>query len=232
MKEDMKETEKSAREIIFKDSEEISGIKIEGYDFNKGIDYEKILDSYISTGFQASHFAKSVQIIEKMIKENVTVFLGCSSNLVTSGIRDIIRFLAEKKKIGVFVTTAGGIEEDIIKCLGDFKLGKFSASGELLKEKGVNRTGNIFVPNDRYTYFDKFMQEFFIKIYQQQQGLGKPLCPHELIRELGLAIGKEDSVLYWAARNNIPVFCPGIIDGSLGDLIYFFKQNNPNRSKL
>ena len=29
------------------------------------------------------------------------------------------------------------------------------------------------------------------------------------------------SVYYWAAKNGIPVFCPALTDGSVGDMIYF-----------
>ena len=87
----MKDSEKIARESILKPSEEIEGISIKGYDFNKGVDYEKIIDSYLSTGFQASHLAKAIEIIEKMIKENVAIFLWCTSSLITCGIRDVVR---------------------------------------------------------------------------------------------------------------------------------------------
>jgi len=30
------------------------------------------------------------------------------------------------------------------------------------------------------------------------------------------------SVYYWCWKNNIPVFCPAITDGSVGDMLYFF----------
>ena len=43
--------------------------------------------------------------------------------MVSSGIREIIRYLAEHKMIDCIVTTAGGIEEDFIKCFSDFYLG-------------------------------------------------------------------------------------------------------------
>ena len=96
----MKDSEKTSKENVLRKSGDIEGISVKGYNFDNGVDYNKILDSYASTGFQATHFAKAVNIINRMIKEKVTIFLGCSSNLVTSGIRDVIRYLAEKKKIG------------------------------------------------------------------------------------------------------------------------------------
>lgn len=221
-------SENIGRENVLRTSEEAEGISIKGYDFNKGVDYDKIIESYISTGFQASHLGKAIGIIEKMIKENVTIFLGASSNLVTSGIRDVIRYLAEKKKIDVFVTTAGGIEEDIIKCLGDFKLGKFSSSGELLREKGINRTGNIFVPNSRYVEFEKFINPIFEKIYKKQKETGIVISVSELIKILGKEINNPKSILYWCWKNNLEVYCPAITDGSIGDMIHFFLYENPD----
>jgi len=224
----MKKTEKISRKAILKPSEEISGIKIKGYDFNKGIDYEKILDSYLSTGFQASHLGIVINLINKMIQEKVTIYLGCSSNLVTSGIRDVIRYLAEHKKIDVFVTTAGGIEEDIIKCFGDFKLGSFSASGELLREKGINRTGNIFIPNSRYCKFEDFITPILEQIYGEQKDTGKIISVSEFIKVLGREINNRESILYWCYKNNVDVYCPAITDGSLGDMIHFFMYKHPD----
>ncbi|MEX0920462.1 MAG: deoxyhypusine synthase [Candidatus Pacearchaeota archaeon] len=222
------ESEKIARESILKPSKEIEGISIKGYDFNQGIDYEKIVKSYLSTGFQASHLAKSIDIVKKMIDENVTVFLGCSSNLITSGIRDVVRYLTEKKMIDVFVTTAGGIEEDIIKCFGDFKLGNFSASGELLREKGVNRTGNIFVPNSRYIKYESFINPILDKIYREQKETGEVISVSEFVKILGKEINDERSILYWCWKNDIDVYCPAITDGSTGDMIHFFMYKNPD----
>lgn len=43
------------------------------------------------------------------------MFLGFTSNLISSGVREQIRFLAQHSMIDVIVTTAGGIEEDFIK---------------------------------------------------------------------------------------------------------------------
>lgn len=223
----MKKTEESSRKNVLRKSSEIEGISVRGYDFNKGTDYDKILDSYASTGFQATHFAKAAEIINKMIDEKTTIFLGCSSNLITSGIRDIIRYLAEKKKINVFVTTAGGIEEDIIKCLGNFKIGKFSESGEILREKGINRTGNIFVPNSRYIDFEKFIVPILENIYNKQKDDGKVISVSEFIKILGREINNKDSVLYWCWKNNIPAYCPAITDGSIGDMIHFFMYKHP-----
>ena len=55
----MDNREKNARENVLRDSEEIKGKKIEGYDFDSGVDYSALVRSFGSMGFQASHLSKS-----------------------------------------------------------------------------------------------------------------------------------------------------------------------------
>ena len=45
-----------------------------------------------------------------------TVFLGYTSNMISSGMREIIKYLVQHNLVSALVTTCGGIEEDIIKC--------------------------------------------------------------------------------------------------------------------
>ncbi|MFZ5955207.1 MAG: deoxyhypusine synthase [Nanoarchaeota archaeon] len=210
-----------AAEAILKESEEIKGKSVKGYDFNHGVDYKKIIDSFSTTGFQAVHLSKAIDIIRKMREEKVFIYLGYTSNIVSSGMREIIRYLVEHKLVDILVTTGGGIEEDIIKCLGDFKISNFSLSGEMLREKGINRIGNILVPNSRYIAFENFVLPILEK-YKDQT-----LNPSTLIHILGKEINNKDSIYYWAQKNNIFVHCPAIMDGSLGDMIYFFKNKHP-----
>lgn len=220
--------ERIGRKNVLFSSREPEGLSIKGYDFNNGVNYAKLLDSYLTTGFQATHFAHAVEIIKKMHDEKATIFLGYTSNMVSSGLRDIFRYLAEHKKIDVIVTTAGGIEEDFIKCFGDFKLGRFSASGELLRESGVNRIGNILVPNERYCRFEEFIMPILEELYIEQKKTGTIISVSNLIKKLGQAINHSKSIYYWCYKNDIAVYCPAITDGSLGDMIHFFKYKHPD----
>ena len=153
----MKETDKlkiAQKNILRTSAKPKEYIAIKGYDFNKGVNYDELLNSFTTTGFQASNLGKAIEIIKKMREEKCTIFLGYTSNMVTSGLREVFRYLAEEKLVDIIVTTAGGIEEDLIKCFDDFMLGDFNADGAELREKGINRTGNIFVPNERYIKFE------------------------------------------------------------------------------
>lgn len=63
-------TDESARNVVFMPSNSASlegSYQVSGYDFNNGVHYDKILGSYLKTGFQATNFGKAVQEINKMV---------------------------------------------------------------------------------------------------------------------------------------------------------------------
>ena len=204
---------------------------------------EEIINYYERIGFQATHLGKAIEIWKKVEKkrengEEVRVFLGYTSNIISSGVREIIAYLVKHKKVDVIVTTAGGIEEDFIKALKPFILGDWSVNDAEMRQKGINRIGNIFVPNDRYVEFEKYMIPFFERLLEIERREGRPLTASEVIYKLGRYMDekfgkeKEKSVIYWAYKNNIPIFCPALTDGSFGDMLYFFKEERGDRELI
>ena len=69
----------------------------------------------------------------------------------------------------MIVTTAGGVEEDIIKCLGPTYLGDFSLSGRDLRRRGINRIGNLLVPNDNYCKFETWLTPILNQMLEEQK---------------------------------------------------------------
>ena len=234
------------KDIILKESEEIKGLDVEGPWLEDDINLANIInDYYEKIGFQATHLGKAVKIwkkieeIKKSGDDEITVFMGYTSNIVSSGLREIIAYLAKHKKMDVIVTTAGGVEEDFIKCLKPFIIGDWDLKGAYLREKGINRIGNILVPNDRYVEFEKYMMEFFKRLDEKQKEEHKIISAREFCYELGKFMdekleddAKEKSILYWAYKNEIPIFCPAITDGSIGDMLYFYKIENKSNLKI
>jgi deoxyhypusine synthase len=224
-----------------------SGRVIKGYDLDSSdrIDLDAILESYISTGIQASQLSMAMTEINKMLdwsladepvaadedddfvsveaRTNVRcrVWLSYTSNMISSGCREYIKYLVKHNMVQVLVTTAGGIEEDFVKCLTNHHLGSFTTPGIEMRAKGLNRIGNMVVPNDNYCAFEDFFVPILDKCHDEQDRDGVVWTPSKLIHRLGKEINNEDSVYYWAYKNNIPVFCPALTDGSLGDMLYF-----------
>jgi len=224
----------NARGSVYKKSTELKGkgkIEIKGYDFNKKFDISSFLSSLQNTGFQATELYSAIKIFQEMKTEKATIFLGYTSNMVSCGLRETICYLTKNKQIDVLVTTAGGLEEDVIKLLGPYVLGDYNESGKKLRQSGINRTGNLYIPNSRYIKFEKFLTPLLAMLYKRQKETGKIVTTTELCYELGKAVEKlpnrEESICYWAYKNKIPLFCPAITDGSIGDVFFFFKQQNP-----
>lgn len=65
------------------------------------------------------------------------------------------------------------------------------------------------------------------EMLKEQTETGCVWTPSKIIQRLGERIGNPDSIYYWAAKNKIPVFCPALTDGSLGDMMFFHSFRNP-----
>lgn len=97
------------------------------------------------------------------------IFLGYTSNLVSSGVREVIKFLVQHKLVDVVVATAGGVEEDFIKCLAPTYLGDFNLKGSDLRKQGLNRIGNLLVPNNNYCKFEDWVIPILDKMLEEQK---------------------------------------------------------------
>ncbi|KAH8581771.1 deoxyhypusine synthase [Cryptosporidium sp. chipmunk genotype I] len=202
-------------------------------------------------GFQATNIGRAIDEIKKMLswrlsdeeiesdevepynnleyRRNVkcAIWLSFTSNMISSGLREIFVHLAKNKLIDVIVTSAGGVEEDFIKVLGNTFLGEFTLKGSELRKKGWNRIGNLLVPNQNYVDFEEWLQPLLDEMLEMQNKDSVNWTPSKMIHFLGEKINHEESLYYWCYKNNIPVFCPGITDGSLGDNLFFHSYRNP-----
>jgi deoxyhypusine synthase len=105
-------------------------------------------------------------------------------------------------------------------------MGAFSTPGAELRAKGLNRIGNLLVPNANYCAFEDWVVPILDAMLSEQEAAKGTEAefhwtPSKVIHRLGKEINNEESVYYWAYKNNIPVFCPALTDGSLGDMLYF-----------
>jgi len=208
--------------------------EIKGYDFEKGFDFDKFIQSLSTSGIQAANLGSAINVVNIMIREKAPIFLSFTSNMVSSGMREVIAYLAKNKKVAVLCTSGGGVEEDAIKAHMPFRVGDFHVKGESLLDAGIGRIGNIYTSNEHYSYFEFFIKEVFEELLKQQKIDKQPITPTKICWMMGKLIGekkdynKENSYLYWAYVNKIPVYSPGIIDGAIGDIAYFFRKTNPS----
>ena len=197
--------------------------KVKDLIWKKGMSVNELVNQMGNVGFQSTEMKKAVDVILKMKKNGAKIFMTYTSNMVTSGLRGFFAQLIELKLVDVIVTTVGGIEEDIMKAKGeDFIIGKFKPDDVELYEKGVNRVGNLFIKNESYLKFEDSIGKMLLELYNKKHRW----TPSELIHELGLMIDDNNSILYQASKNNVPLFCPGITDGSFGFHLFMLQQKH------
>jgi len=175
-------------------------------------------------GFGATAVGQAAELYSEMLREKQTIFLSFTSNMASSGLREVFALMCRRRMCSAIITGIGSVEEDLMKSNSPFSLGTFHEDDAKLHARGTNRIGNILVENKHYAWLEKKLQPFFGQEYKKQMELGRPLAPHELIADLGSGIKDENSFLYWCLKNNIPVFCPAPSDGAFGLQAYFFRQ--------
>ncbi len=182
-------------------------------------------------GFTAGKTAVGVHILEKMIKTTGCVkFLSFTGNLVATGTRGVFKELAKRRLVDVIITTCGTLDHDLARCWRDYYRGSFIMNDVKLREEGINRLGNVLVPNDSYgTIIEQKIQALLQELYDEGK---RDLSPSQFIREIGLRCCNETSILYWAAKHGIPVFVPGIADGAVGYQTWLFSQDHDFRLNL
>ncbi|OIO21231.1 deoxyhypusine synthase [Candidatus Micrarchaeota archaeon CG11_big_fil_rev_8_21_14_0_20_47_5] len=176
------------------------------------------IDKFRDFGFGAGELYRAREAVRGMKKEKATVFLSFTSNLVASGLRDTIRELVKGKFVDAIITAGGAIDHDVARCKVKYSAGSFGENDTALHKKGINRLGNVLVPNSAYIYLEKVCRKVFGKVKGH-------ISPSELISLLADECDSS-SILYWAKKNNIPIFCPGITDSAIGLQCYFWKQSH------
>ena len=205
---------------------------VEDYTFSEKMTVDELVSQMEKAwGFTAGKLASGLKILEKMARDkNCVKFLSFTGNLVATGTRGVFKELVKRKLVDVIITACGSLDHDIARCWKNYYKGSFYMNDTELRNKGINRLGNVLVPNESYgTIIEKKMQTLLQSLWNE--GI-KEVSTSQLCREIGLRICNETSILYWAAKNNIPVYVPGITDGAVGYQLWLFSQDHDFKINL
>jgi deoxyhypusine synthase len=162
-----------------------------------------------------------------MVKEGAKIFLSFPACIISTGVRGVIKDLVKEKIADVVITTCGTLDHDISRSFKDYYHGSFEMDDLELKKKGINRLGNIIFPNENHgIVIEEKVQKFLEDIWKEGK---REMSSKELVWEFGKRMKNKDSIMYWAAKNEIPVFIPAITDGAFGSQIWMFSQDHDLR---
>jgi len=204
---------------------------VKDIDLKRGMNSNELIkELYQSGGFTAKKVAVGVDILEKMVKEkDCTKFLSFPACICSTGTRGVIKELLRRRLFDVVITTTGTLDHDLARVWKDYYHGSFMADDRELHKKGINRLGNIFIPNECY---GKILEEKIQPVLNELYKTKQKWSTKELVWEFGKRLDKEkngkDTILYWAWKNKIPIYVPGITDGAFGSQLWMYYQEHRN----
>lgn len=197
--------------------------KVKAIDVDAPKTVSELLQEMAETGFQGKNLARAVDVFESLIKDDeVTVLLGYTGSLSTTGQWKIINWLIENRYIDILVPTGANISEDIVDAMGfDYWQGTHLADDETLFKEGVNRYYDVYGKETDYLKMTELLADFIVTLdedynYSSREFLS--LCG-QWLSETGIK-----SIVAVAAENGVPVFCPAIADSPYGDAALIAKS--------
>ncbi|MGB9167543.1 MAG: deoxyhypusine synthase [Nitrososphaeraceae archaeon] len=204
-------------------SKSIRNYDIIDYEIKKNDLKEIISQMSYSGGFESTNLTKAINITRKMIGDNqCTRFLSFVGAIISTGARGIIKDMIKRKMFDCIITTCGALDHDVAKTFGKYYAGEFNIDDSYLKKRNIHRLGNVFIPTKNYgPLIENKVQHFLLEYYDKH----KEVSGHEIVDYIGSKLD-DNSILYWAHKNKIPVIVPGLVDGAVGSQIWLFYQQH------
>jgi len=173
----------------------------------------------------AGRVGRAVDIVAEMFSDpDYTTFITLSGPLVPSGMRLIFRDLIRDGYVDVVVSNGANLVHDIVEAMGrGHMVGEVDVDDRVLLEKGINRAYDIFIESDTWVALEEYIGGLLDDIPEEGR-VGVPI--HGLIREIGLRIEDEGSILGTAARKGVPIFSPGFLDSMLGIPLWMYSKRS------
>ncbi len=209
------------------------------YSFSEIDGVSSLIDQMASAGgFSATKLAHARDVLaEAMLKSNqegVLNWLSFPACLCATGTRGFFVEAIKRKAYNVVITTCGTLDHDIARTYQAYYHGAFELDDVELGEQGLNRLGNVIVPNECYgEILEQSVLPWLEEIEKERREINPENPWHgfgsvELCWAFGDRIRDENSLLYWAAKHRIPIVIPGLSDGSIGAQLFMHRQRSPD----
>ena len=198
-------------------------IPVEDIRVKKGMSVDELLKEMKSSGgFTAKKLADATDVAEKMVKSKKCLrFLSFPACIISTGTRGVIVDMVKKGMVDIIITTCGTLDHDLSRTWKSYYHGDFMMDDAQLRHEGISRLGNVLVPDECY---GEVLEEKLAPMFEEIFKDTKSLATHEIIDAVGSRIDDENSLLHWCHKMKVPIFVPGITDGSFGCQLWMYYQ--------
>ena len=233
------EVPEAVRGVVSRYSKDDFSAPVEDYDFSAVDDVRSLIDQMgRAGGFTATKLAHARDMLSdammKSSQEGVLNWLSFPACLCATGTRGFFLEALRRKAFNVVITTCGTLDHDIARTFQNYFHGDFELDDIALGEQGLNRLGNVIVPNECYGDIIESVMLPWLEEIESERQAAQPENPWlgfgsvELCWEIGDRIEDESSLLHWAAKHRIPIVIPGLSDGAIGSQLFMHRQKSPS----
>lgn len=203
--------------------------RVEQMRLKSGMTVGELADEMLRAGvIGAGRVGRAVEIVAEMFSDpDYTTFIALSGPLVPGGMRRIFTDLIKSGYVDVVVTNGANIVHDLVEAMGESHVvGRVEADDARLLDEGISRAYDIFIESHIFADLEAFIGGILDDIPEEGR-IGVPI--HGLLRDIGLRLEDEDSILLNAARHGVPIFSPGFLDSMLGIPLWMYSKRSSLR---
>ena len=198
---------------------------IEPFAVEAGSTAAEILARMEKISFQGRNLATAHRIWQKMLEDDVTIFLGMAGALSAGGLRLIIAHLISNRYVDCLVSTGANLYHDLHETRGQHHyIGSAHADDAALAADHIDRVYDTYASEDEFITNDAWIATFAASLEP------RPYTSREFLHLLGGYLWDttgRDGILTAAYRAKVPIFCPAIADSSIGMGLSQARQEKP-----
>src|SRR6478672_7214848 len=187
---------------------------IEPFAVEAGLTAEAVLARMERISFQGRNLATAHRIWQKMLEDDVTIFLGMAGALSAGGLRMIVAHLIANRYVDCLVSTGANLYHDLHETRGQRHfIGSPHADDAALAEERIDRVYDTYASEEEFISNDNWIAEFACTLES------RAYTTREFLHLLGGHLWRttsRDGILTAAYRAGVPIFCPAIADSSIG----------------
>ena len=205
-------------------------MKVNQLNIKKDMSVSELMEQFNNSGvLGAGRIARASNLLVDMINdEDMDIFMSMAGPMVPGGLRNIVADLIREKRIKVLITSGANITHDLLEAFGVRHYRDLGDNDEELNDAGIGRIADVYAQSDDFAVFETEIIKIFEEISKKldnddDQGI---ISIQRLLKEVGLMIDDDNSILKLAAENDVSIFAPGLIDSMFGLQLWMFTQDH------